>query len=203
MEEILAFLIFVLIVWFIVLYKKKKKIGKKRWLILATIFVLYLVVGTIHDNTSDKQSSANRPTTHKVHKTKHKVHKDATNKLLAEQLKMDKGWADGTIDSKGNPTTNGTPNSAFNWAKYVDSFKWKGYQLTINLNENGANLGGAPLDNYAKQAQNAAFALLCEENKISSDEANTGKGIVTYVKYKGKIVGISSAKNRKKFSWNF
>lgn len=98
------------------------------------------------------------------------------NKLtaaLVSRLTQSQGWADGKLDENGNPTENGTPNPAYNWAKLITSIKYAENELTIYVNKDYAGLPKTQFASYMTRAENASLNALQEAGII--DDADVQK----------------------------
>ena len=56
-----------------------------------------------------------------------------TNLLINQDLLQNQGWAIGTLDADGNPTSNGTPNPAFAFSLYIENITYLGDKLRVSV----------------------------------------------------------------------
>lgn len=108
-----------------------------------------------------------------VKKTKSSQDKDLTelNNKIAEDLKQDKGWADGTLDPNGNPTQNGTPNQDYAWSKFVDKMTVNNEkQVKVMLNGGIFGLSKAEVAEVLRHCRMSAVAQMTVYNFIKDDE---------------------------------
>ena len=76
-----------------------------------------------------------------------------TNALIDQDLKLNQGWAMGTIDRNGNPTSAGTPNPDYtNWM-YVQSIKYDGSDIDMQVTADFQTLSESDKDSLASSAQ--------------------------------------------------
>lgn len=104
----------------------------------------------------------------------------AINSALAEDLKQEQGWAKGTLDSNGNPTDNGTPNSAFSWTTYIDSIKIDAdYHVTAHARTSALALTKTEKKQLSDHAGKFSLATLMRINRASDKQVNTGNLFAT------------------------
>lgn len=126
----------------------------------------------------------------------------AINASIAKHLKQDQGWSDGTLDSNGNPTNNGTSNSAFDWSKFIYKItvdKDNGdYQVTVIPSQAYTALNDSAKQEAILKSQNVAVSELSDAGKLSTDE--TIQGLYTNV-YSGNKASLGHSKmtNYKEF----
>lgn len=99
---------------------------------------------------------------------------EQANAAISERLSQAQGWANGTLDSNGNPTNSGTPNSAYNWAKIVTSIKYAENELTIYVNKDYVGMSKTQFANYMYTAENSALVALNEANIINENTVKSG-----------------------------
>ncbi|WP_461213324.1 hypothetical protein [Lacticaseibacillus sp. GG6-2] len=138
-------------------------------------------VGTLAKQSSKKKSAASAQKLAPI------------NTAIAKSLKQDQGFAAGTLDANGKPTTNGTPNASFDWSTYVISIKvsksGSDYKVQGQVGAKVNALTDDSKKGLALHIQNLALATLSELNK-ASDEALTN-GLFTDVK-SGKLAVVQS-----------
>lgn len=128
------------------------------------------------------------------------------NEGISHDLKLAHGWADGTLDEDGNPTSNGQPNDDWAWSKYVDKIKYDRYdgdnRLTVYVTSAMSGLSSADRARVMKSAMRMSYSSIAKQYTLDQYE-DIKLGIMTYVKSGGEIVGSSKGLNRYKFKWYF
>ena len=128
------------------------------------------------------------------------------NKGISHDLKLAHGWADGTLDEDGNPTSSGQPNDDWAWSKYVDKIKYDRYDgdhgLTVYVASAMSGLSNADRAQVMKSAMRMSYSSIAKQYTLDQYE-DIKLGIMTYVKSGGEIVGNSKGFNRYKFKWYF
>lgn len=125
---------------------------------------------------------------------------EQANAAISERLTQAQGWANGTLDPNGNPTNNGTPNSAYNWAKIVTSIKYAENELTIYVNKDYVGMSKEQFANYMYMAENSALNALSEANIIN--ESAVKNGLYTRVFDGGTKIAQSKITDRHQFKIN-
>lgn len=124
----------------------------------------------------------------------------AVNKELKKYLKENKGFAEGTLDENGNPTTNGTPNPDFDYATYVDKITInKSKQANVYFNAKITDLSLDELDEISTRVSSMINGCLMENGRITNDEYKQGTFLSFY--YGKKAIGHSKLSNYKTFKW--
>lgn len=122
------------------------------------------------------------------------------NKEMKAYLKQNQGFAEGTLDENGNPTTNGTPNPDFEFATYVDKIKInKSKQANVYFNAKITDLSLDELDEISTKVSSMINGCLMENGRITNDEYKQGTFLSFY--YGKKAIGHSKLSNYKTFKW--
>jgi hypothetical protein len=112
----------------------------------------------------------------------------AINSALAEDLKQEQGWAKGTLDSNGNPTDNGTPNSAFSWTTYIKSVTIDpDYHVTAHASASVLTIAEKDKWQIAERVGKFSLATLIRINRASDKQVNAGSLFAT-VKVSKRII---------------
>lgn len=187
-------------------HAKNKKYAKYAGIVTAVAFVLGGIFGgNLDDSDNAKTSSSSSVVAKKTSSSKKSSSKakssessksfetskasssssaktdnvEQANAALVSRLTQSQGWADGKLDENGNPTENGTPNPAYNWAKLITSIKYAENELTIYVNKDYAGLPKTQFASYMTRAENASLNALQEAGII--DDADVQKGLYTRV----------------------
>ncbi|APX73145.1 hypothetical protein M5C72_08635 [Companilactobacillus allii] len=172
--------------------KNSIKRHRKSWLIVSLCFLISLITISISSSTINVEAKASKTKTEKLNKK--------INKSMAKSIKEDKGFADGTLDENGNPTQNGTPNHAFDWANYVVKIKMSGKKrVNVHVTTEFSSLSKSDKNNVALKAQNTALQGM-EDHKNVKEETYT-EGLYTVLYRDGDYVGRSKMSNFKQFKW--
>lgn len=124
---------------------------------------------------------------------------DSVNTQIAAYLEQNKGFANGTLDENGNPTENGTPNPAFNWALTINEMDYEENLLEIYVNDNFLTLSQTEASAAALSAQNAAVSIISEDEDWGMDKISDGA--FTKIYYNGNVIGRSKMTSVKEFKW--
>lgn len=206
--------------------KSKKPFYKKWWFIAIVALFSIGVIGNLtgsgettktvtkveQKDTSKKESSSKTSSKKATKKSESKKKVPAkkagakyqkANAILESDLQQSKGWAKGELDENGNPTENGTPNSAYDWSLFVYKIEIKGENtvygyvnadLFNQLNEDGKK-------EVAIKVQNNGVSALMQTEQISDEQ--TINGLMTWIKDENqtKTLGRSKLTNVKDFKW--
>lgn len=203
-----------LIVWKLVLpdYHKKKYVQMVLWSVLALGLVSAGIQGptpadkkaassSIAQSSSKAKSSSKKESSAKTSSTSSSSSKKKTssiNRKLSDELALDQGWANGTLDENGNPTQNGTKNPQYNWATHVQKILWKDNGIEVYIYD-ADNLTESQLTTVAQSAQSAATSVLYDNGKI--DDSKVSDGVFTTVYSGNKAIGHSKVFSPKEFKW--
>ena len=214
-----------LIVWKLVLpdYHKKKYVRMVLWSILALGFVSAGIQGpTPADkkaasssstqsssktkSSSAKESSKTKSSSKEESSTKtssassssSKKKTSSINSKLSDELALDQGWANGTLDKDGNPVQNGEKFPQFNWATHVERLLWRDDNIEVYIAD-ADQLSNAQLTTIAQSAQSAATSVLYDNGKI--DDSKVSDGVFTTVYSGNKAIGHSKVFSPKEFKW--
>lgn len=203
-----------LVVWKFVLpnYHKKKYVRMVLWSVLALGFVSAGIQGpTAADkkaasSSSTQSSSKAKSSSKKESSTKtssassssSKKKTSSINNKLSDELALDQGWANGTLDNNGNPVQNGERHSQYNWATHVERLLWRDDNIEVYIAD-ADQLSNAQLTTIAQSAQSAATSVLYDNGKI--DDSKVSDGVFTTVYSGNKAIGHSKAFSPKEFKW--
>lgn len=149
----------------------------------------------VSSNSSSKTNSSEKSSSSSPSK---KV--EQANAALVSRLTQSQGWADGKLDENGNPTENGTPNPAYNWAKLVTSIKYAENELTIYVNKDYVGMSKKQFANYMYLAENSALNALNENDIINENAVKSG--LYTRVFDGGTKIAQSKITDRHQFKIN-
>ena len=106
-----------------------------------------------NNQQSSKPSSSNDPELAEI------------NKEIDDHLKLNQGWALGTIDENGNSIENGTPNDDYqNWL-IVNSIKWTGTDIEVQVTEDFKDLTTDEKDTLASSIQGAVMSYSLQDER--------------------------------------
>lgn len=141
----------------------------------GALSVLGITMGTTVLNT--EVTFLNHQVTSVSASKKSKAKVKSVNKDIAEALKEDQGFGNGTLDENGNPTDSGTPIPEFSWSLIVDKIKYsrKNDRVTVTVFNDFNNLSTSDKKSVAKSAQNLAASVLVNYYKEyqSADKPST------------------------------
>lgn len=187
-----------LIMAIINLIKKQQK-NSKKYSLLAILCIVIFIIGV--SITPSKTQSTHKSSTSKTEITKSDKTSKA-NKIIAKSLKEDQGFANGSLDENGKPTSNGTPNKNFDYAKYPITIKFTNKNLDtlqIDVAEDFLNLDQATRNSYVVRYENIALLSLDGIRKVSQDEYSNG--LAVSIISNGKRVGLSKIDSNKELKW--
>lgn len=203
-----------LVVWKLVLpnYHKKKYVRMVLWSVLALGFVSAGIQGpTAADKKAASSSSAQSSSKAKSSSKKESSAKTSSassssskqkassiNKKLSDELALDQGWANGTLDKDGNHVQNGEKFPQYNWATHVERLLWRDDNIEVYIAD-ADQLSNAQLTTIAQSAQSAATSVLYDNGKI--DDSKVSDGVFTTVYSGNKAIGHSKAFSPKEFKW--
>lgn len=122
------------------------------------------------------------------------------NDDIAKTLKEQQGWANGTLDKNGNPTQNGTPNPAFDFANTISSIQWgSDNQIKVQVNPSFLALTDDAKSQAATKTQNMAMASASQFVKVT-DEQFVG-GIGSYFYYGSRAIGHTKITDQHQYTW--
>lgn len=218
MEKVGIFLVSLvlaaLVVWKLVLpdYHKKKYFRMVLWSILALGLVSAGIQGptpadkkaassSSAQSSSKAKSSGKKESSAKTSSTSSSSRKQkasSINKKLSDELALDQGWANGTLDNNGNPVQNGERHSQYNWATHVERLLWRDDNIEVYIAD-ADQLSNAQLTTIAQSAQSAATSVLYDNGKI--DDSKVSDGVFTTVYSGNKAIGHSKVFSPKEFKW--
>lgn len=217
-----------LIVWKLVLpdYHKKKYVRMVLWSILALGFVSAGIQGPTPADKKAASSSSAKSSSAKESSTKtssasssnakssskeesstktssassssSKKKASSINSKLSDELALDQGWANGTLDNNGNPVQNGERHSEYNWATHVERLLWRDDNIEVYIAD-ADQLSNAQLTTIAQSAQSAATSVLYDNGKVDDDKVS--EGVFTTVYSGNKAIGHSKVFSPKEFKW--
>lgn len=203
-----------LVVWKLVLpdYHKKKYVRMVLWSVLALGLVSAGIQGpTPADKKAASSSSAQSSSKAKSSSKKESSTKTSSassasskkktssiNRKLSDELALDQGWANGTLDNNGNPVQNGEKFPQYNWATHVERLLWRDDNIEVYIAD-ADQLSNAQLTTIAQSAQSAATSVLYDNGKI--DDSKVSDGVFTTVYSGNKAIGHSKVFSPKEFKW--
>ena len=218
MEKVVILLVSIvlaaLVVWKLVLpnYHKKKYVRMVLWSVLALGLVSAGIQGpTAADKKAASSSSAQSSSKAKSSSKKESSTKTSSassssskkktssiNNKLSDELALDQGWANGTLDKDGNHVQNGEKFPQYNWATHVERLLWRDDNIEVYIAD-ADQLSNAQLTTIAQSAQSAATSVLYDNGKI--DDSKVSDGVFTTVYSGNKAIGHSKAFSPKEFKW--
>ena len=203
-----------LVVWKLVLpdYHKKKYVRMVLWSVLALGFVSAGIQGpTAADKKAASSSSAQSSSkakssskkesstkTSSANSSSSKKKTSSINNKLSDELALDQGWANGTLDKDGNHVQNGEKFPQYNWATHVERLLWRDDNIEVYIAD-ADQLSNAQLTTIAQSAQSTATSVLYDNGKI--DDSKVSDGVFTTVYSGNKAIGHSKAFSPKEFKW--
>lgn len=203
-----------LVVWKLVLpnYHKKKYVRMVLWSVLALGFVSAGIQGpTAADKKAASSSSAQSSSkakssskkesstkTSSANSSSSKKKTSSINNKLSDELALDQGWANGTLDKDGNHVQNGEKFPQYNWATHVERLLWRDDNIEVYIAD-ADQLSNAQLTTIAQSAQSAATSVLYDNGKI--DDSKVSDGVFTTVYSGNKAIGHSKVFSPKEFKW--
>lgn len=127
------------------------------------------------------------------------------NKKISKDLKLAKGWADGSLDEDGNPTDSGTPNQDWAWTAYVSKIKYSSSDkeslgdLRVYVNQEFLNLGKHDRNTVIKNSIRYSYDAINDYYEMSYDDMKEGP--MTDIFLAKTPIGISRLSNHFKFKW--
>lgn len=203
-----------LVVWKLVLpnYHKKKYVRMVLWSVLALGLVSAGIQGpTAADKKAASSSSAQSSSkakssskeesstkTSSASSSSSKKKTSSINNKLSDELALDQGWANGTLDKDGNHVQNGEKFPQYNWATHVERLLWRDDNIEVYIAD-ADQLSNAQLTTIAQSAQSAATSVLYDNGKI--DDSKVSDGVFTTVYSGNKAIGHSKVFSPKEFKW--
>lgn len=187
--------------------KAKKPFFKKWWFWLIVVIV---IAGAFGGGNKDKTKKADTDNAAKIetketkteskkssepkkdkskNRTKNNAKYDDVNKELANDLSLNQGWANGTIDNNGNPTETGTPNPNYkNWI-YVQKITYDGQNIEMQVTSDFLSLDETEKNNLASAAQGSTMASAALEDRphiyvYNGDNSYGGSRVLSANEYK-------------------
>lgn len=102
--------------------------------------------------------------------SKEKATESKINSVIAKDLKLDKGWAEGTLDEDGNPTDNGTPNDDFAWATVVEKIEYSSNNLRVYVTSDFKQLDDEDRQTVIESAMRASYSGINKYNKMDQED---------------------------------
>ena len=122
------------------------------------------------------------------------------NAAIAKDLKLDKGWADGSLDEDGNPTDNGTPQDDFAWAVFIEKIEYSSDNLRIYVNNGFKNLNDNERQVAIESAMRASYSGINKYKKMEQEQIKSG--LYTEIYMGDTSIGHSKISNHSQFSWD-
>ena len=193
-----------------------KKKPKKKLAIAAVVGFVLLVVGPSISPESKKETTTKTSETSEVSensvsstsketkqsssasseemKQSDKKGSDAeANKLIANDLQQDLGWALGKLDSDGNPTENGTPNEDFAWAVFVEK---------VEIAEDGTQLNVYVTPEFASLNDESKSKIISSAQNMASIYTDNAEKLFTVVYQGDKQIGRSTVLDKSEFKFD-
>lgn len=146
--------------------------------------------------SSSKKESSTKTSSASSSSSKKKT--SSINNKLSDELALDQGWANGTLDKDGNHVQNGEKFPQYNWATHVERLLWRDDNIEVYIAD-ADQLSNAQLTTIAQSAQSAATSVLYDNGKI--DDSKVSDGVFTTVYSGNKAIGHSKAFSPKEFKW--
>lgn len=193
-----------------------KKKPKKKLAIAAVVGFILLVVGPSISPESKKETTTKTSETSEVSensvsstsketkqsssasseemKQSDKKGSDAeANKLIANDLQQDLGWALGKLDSDGNPTENGTPNEDFAWAVFVEK---------VEIAEDGTQLNVYVTPEFTSLNDESKSKIISSAQNMASIYTDNAEKLFTVVYQGDKQIGRSTVLDKSEFKFD-
>ncbi|MGE9966862.1 hypothetical protein [Limosilactobacillus mucosae] len=152
-------------------------------------------------SSSSAQSNSKKESSTKTSSASSSSSKKKTssiNNKLSDELALDQGWANGTLDKDGNHVQNGEKFPQYNWATHVERLLWRDDNIEVYIAD-ADQLSNAQLTTIAQSAQSAATSVLYDNGKI--DDSKVSDGVFTTVYSGNKAIGHSKVFSPKEFKW--
>lgn len=146
--------------------------------------------------SSSKKESSTKTSSASSSSSKKKT--SSINNKLSDELALDQGWANGTLDKDGNHVQNGEKFPQYNWATHVERLLWRDDNIEVYIAD-ADQLSNAQLTTIAQSAQSAATSVLYDNGKI--DDSKVSDGVFTTVYSGNKAIGHSKVFSPKEFKW--
>ena len=173
---------------------------------LVSIFSLIVMLG-FSLSACSSASSEDEAETEQSTKTKEKAEKmkemadlAKINSTIAKDLKLDQGWAEGSLDEDGNPTENGTPNDDFAWSIVIDKIVYEGDTLRVYVKRGFKQLDTEDRQAVIESAMRASYSGINKFKKMEQEDIK--KGLFTEVYLDSTPIGRSKLSNHYEFSWD-
>lgn len=173
---------------------------------LVSIFGLIVMLG-FSLSACSSASSEDEAETEQSTKTKEKAEKmkemadlAKINSTIAKDLKLDQGWAEGSLDEDGNPTENGTPNDDFAWSIVIDKIVYEGDTLRVYVKRGFKQLDTEDRQTVIESAMRASYSGINKFKKMEQEDIK--KGLFTEVYLDSTPIGSSKLSNHYEFSWD-
>lgn len=195
-----------------------KKKPKKKLAIAAVVGFVLLIIGPSISPDSKKETTSKTSETSKVsesstsssvkesseektkesssEETKQSDKKDSdaeANKLIANDLQQDLGWALGKLDSDGNPTENGTPNEDFAWAVFVEK---------VEIAEDGTQLNVYVTPEFTSLNDESKSKIISSAQNMASIYTDNAEKLFTVVYQGDKQIGRSTVLDKSEFKFD-
>lgn len=120
------------------------------------------------------------------------------NKDISKTLKENQGFANGTLDENGKPTSNGKKNSHFDYTTNVNKIDYRTKYANIKVNPQFKSMSDSQKSAYAKKLQNMIASAI---NENESEPTYKVKKIALHFSNNNHSIGGSTKKHPTKFSW--
>lgn len=173
---------------------------------LVSIFSLIVMLGfslsacssaSSEDEAETEQSTKSKE---KAEKMKEMADLAQINSTVAKDLKLDQGWAEGSLDEDGNPTENGTPNDDFAWSIVIDKIVYEGDTLRVYVKRGFKQLDTEDRQAVIESAMRASYSGINKFKKMEQEDIK--KGLFTEVYLDSTPIGRSKLSNHYEFSWD-
>ena len=173
---------------------------------LVSIFSLIVMLGfslsacssaSSEDEAETEQSTKSKE---KAEKMKEMADLAQINSTVAKDLKLDQGWAEGSLDEDGNPTENGTPNDDFAWSIVIDKVVYEGDTLRVYVKRGFKQLDTEDRQAVIESAMRASYSGINKFKKMEQEDIK--KGLFTEVYLDSTPIGRSKLSNHYEFSWD-
>ena len=192
---LVGFILFVVAIVMLVINAIKKRTLKNPVILMIVGIVLFFVgVFTFSGDKKETNSSDSKTSETTTVSSSEKKDSDAeTNKLIANDLQQDLGWALGKLDSDGNPTENGTPNEDFAWAVFVEK---------VEIVEDGTQLNVYVTPEFTSLNDESKSKIISSAQNMASVYTDNAEKLFTVVYQGNKQIGSSTILDKSEFKFD-
>lgn len=163
----------------------------KKWWFWAILTLALLLLGFYGIRSAGLLEKEKKPAQTSTEKTTKKETLDV-NTELEELLRLNKGWASGTIDENGNDIENGTPADTYAIWTHVNSITYDGTNINVQVT--------ADFNNFSEEEKNE-LSSNCQGAAMGYAEIETIPNIHFYVEEN--LIGESEESNAISYQWYY